>query len=215
LRLVERLIFFIIGAMLFAAAFALLWRAIIVLGELFASPGAHAMDAGAAFLDVVLLVLMVVELAYTVILSLGGIVLSAEPFLIVGLIAVIRRILVITVGEVQSDKASSQLTPKLRHRTRDPHRRRPRIRSLDRHAASLALARRRTRPHPHRLEREAASSAADFAERAHRAGGLAEIEVVTFGFHVHCAAEDGGDVVERCAGAHGRAQIDLVVAEET
>ncbi|MGD0474343.1 MAG: phosphate-starvation-inducible PsiE family protein [Candidatus Velthaea sp.] len=110
LRLVERLIFFIIGAMLFAAAFALLWRAIIVLGELFASPGAHAMDAGAAFLDVVLLVLMVVELAYTVILSLGGIVLSAEPFLIVGLIAVIRRILVITVGEVQSDKASSQLT---------------------------------------------------------------------------------------------------------
>ena len=52
---------------------------------------------------------MVVELAYTVMLSLGGIVLSAEPFLIVGLIAVIRRILVITVGEVQSSKPSSQL----------------------------------------------------------------------------------------------------------
>jgi uncharacterized membrane protein (DUF373 family) len=67
------------------------------------------MDAGAAFLDVVLLVLMVVELAYTVVLSLGGVVLSAEPFLIVGLIAVIRRILVITVGEVQSGKPSSQL----------------------------------------------------------------------------------------------------------
>ena len=48
----------------------------------------------------ILLVLMVVELAYTVLLSLRGSVLMAEPFLIVGLIAVIRRILVITVGEV-------------------------------------------------------------------------------------------------------------------
>jgi hypothetical protein len=109
LRLVERLIFFIIGAMLFAAAFALLWRALVVLWALVISPSGHTMDAGAAFLDVVLLVLMVVELAYTVVLSLGGIVLSAEPFLIVGLIAVIRRILVITVGEVQSGKPSSQL----------------------------------------------------------------------------------------------------------
>jgi hypothetical protein len=109
LRLIERLIFFIIGAMLFAAAFALLWRALIVLWALAVSPSGHIMEAGAAFLDVVLLVLMVVELAYTVVLSLGGIVLSAEPFLIVGLIAVIRRILVITVGEVQSGKVSSQL----------------------------------------------------------------------------------------------------------
>jgi uncharacterized membrane protein (DUF373 family) len=110
LHLVERLIFFVIGAMLFAAAIALLWRALVVLGALFVSPAGHTMDAGAAFLDVVLLVLMVVELAYTVVLSLGGIVLSAEPFLIVGLIAVIRRILVITVGEVQSGKTSSQLS---------------------------------------------------------------------------------------------------------
>jgi uncharacterized membrane protein (DUF373 family) len=109
LRMVERLIFFTIGAMLFAAAFALLWRALIVLWALIMSSSTHTMDAGAAFLDVVLLVLMVVELAYTVMLSLGGIVLSAEPFLIVGLIAVIRRILVITVGEVQSSKPSSQL----------------------------------------------------------------------------------------------------------
>lgn len=110
LRVVERLIFFIIGAMLFSAAFALLWRALIVLWALFLSPGDRTMDAGAAFLDVVLLVLMVVELAYTVVLSLGGVVLSAEPFLIVGLIAVIRRILVITVGEVQSGRTSSQLS---------------------------------------------------------------------------------------------------------
>lgn len=110
LRLVERIIFFIIGAMLFAAAFALLYRAAIVLVRLFVSPGDETMEAGAAFLDVVLLVLMLVELAYTVVLSLRGVVLSAEPFLIVGLIAVIRRILVITVGEVQGGKTSSQLS---------------------------------------------------------------------------------------------------------
>jgi uncharacterized membrane protein (DUF373 family) len=109
LRGVEQLIFFVIGAMLFAAALALLARALVVLWALIASPAADMMSAGASFLDVVLLVLMVVELAYTVLLSLRGVVLSAEPFLIVGLIAVIRRILVITVGEVQGDKASPQL----------------------------------------------------------------------------------------------------------
>jgi uncharacterized membrane protein (DUF373 family) len=110
LRIVERLIFFVIGAMLFAAALALLSRALVVLWQLAISPGSQMMAAGGAFLDVVLLVLMVVELAYTVVLSLRGVVLSAEPFLIVGLIAVIRRILVITVGEVQSGSASTQLS---------------------------------------------------------------------------------------------------------
>jgi uncharacterized membrane protein (DUF373 family) len=110
LRAVERIIFFVIGAMLFAAAFALLIRALVVLWALFISPGAETMAAGAAFLDVVLLVLMLVELAYTVVLSLRGVVLSAEPFLIVGLIAVIRRILVITVGEVSGPKSSSALS---------------------------------------------------------------------------------------------------------
>lgn len=109
LRLIERIIFFVIGLMLFTAAFALLARGLIVLWALIISPGMETMAAGAAFLDVVLLVLMVVELAYTVVLSLRGIVLSAEPFLIVGLIAVIRRILVITVGEVHSSKGPSQL----------------------------------------------------------------------------------------------------------
>jgi uncharacterized membrane protein (DUF373 family) len=110
LRTVEQLIFFIIGAMLFTAALALLARALIVLWALIISPAGETMMAGASFLDVVLLVLMVVELAYTVVLSLRGVVLSAEPFLIVGLIAVIRRILVITVGEVHGGATSSQLS---------------------------------------------------------------------------------------------------------
>jgi uncharacterized membrane protein len=58
-----------------------------------------------------LLVLMMVELAYTVIVSMRGKVLSAEPFLIVGLIAVIRRILVITIGDVNKNASGVLSAP--------------------------------------------------------------------------------------------------------
>ena len=50
----------------------------------------------ASLLDRLLLVLMVVELLYTVQVSLREHTLSPEPFLVVGLIAVVRRILVLT-----------------------------------------------------------------------------------------------------------------------
>lgn len=96
----ERVVFFLIGALLFLAAFALLKESANVLVKMYFGGGLPATAYGSQFLDVVLLVLMIVELAYTVILSLRGSVLLAEPFLIVGLIAVIRRMLVITVGEV-------------------------------------------------------------------------------------------------------------------
>ncbi len=96
----ERVVFFAIGVMLFLGALALLKESATVLLKMFVGGGLPATAYGSQFLDVVLLVLMIVELAYTVILSLRGSVLQAEPFLIVGLIAVIRRMLVITVGEV-------------------------------------------------------------------------------------------------------------------
>ena len=98
----ERLVFFLIGALLFIAALALLVRSAATLLALITAPNASTISVGSDFLDLILLVLMVVELAYTVVLSLRGSVLVAEPFLLVGLIAVIRRILVITVGEVSS-----------------------------------------------------------------------------------------------------------------
>lgn len=103
----ERGVFFIIGILLFAAAVVLLLRSIPLLLDLARGDAFSTIAVGTKFLDLVLLVLMVVELAYTVILSLRGAVLSAEPFLIVGLIAVIRRILVITVGEAKSGPAGS------------------------------------------------------------------------------------------------------------
>ncbi|MBD5654513.1 MAG: hypothetical protein IAI50_04955 [Candidatus Eremiobacteraeota bacterium] len=96
----ERIVFFAIGLMLFVAALLLLKQSAIVLFSM-ATGSESSTSYGSQFLDVVLLVLMIVELAYTVILSLRGAVLLAEPFLIVGLIAVIRRILVITVGEAR------------------------------------------------------------------------------------------------------------------
>ncbi|MFY9779320.1 MAG: phosphate-starvation-inducible PsiE family protein [Candidatus Baltobacteraceae bacterium] len=95
----ERAIFFATGLLLFAGALALLKRSVELLLPMFAGDSGSTLAYASQFLDVVLLVLMLIELAYTVMLSLRGSVLQAEPFLIVGLIAVIRRMLVITVGE--------------------------------------------------------------------------------------------------------------------
>ncbi len=97
----ERIVFTIVGLLLFFAALALAWRSVAILIALFAGPGPTVIDTAARFLDIILLILMIAEIAYTVTLSVRVGVLSPEPFLIVGLIAVIRRILVITVQEVQ------------------------------------------------------------------------------------------------------------------
>ncbi len=96
----ERIVFLAIGVLLFAAALLFLRQSAGVLLAMLTESGGSPSAFGSQFLDVILLVLMIVELAYTVILSLRGAVLAAEPFLIVGLIAVIRRMLVITVGEM-------------------------------------------------------------------------------------------------------------------
>jgi uncharacterized membrane protein (DUF373 family) len=100
----ERLIFFLIGVAMFAAAAIMLVRSVAVIVSMLSSTDSIFTD-GARFLDLILLVLMIVELAYTVTLSLRGEVLLAEPFLIVGLIAVIRRMLVITVGSGETQHA--------------------------------------------------------------------------------------------------------------
>jgi uncharacterized membrane protein (DUF373 family) len=96
----ERAIFALVGALFFIAAFALALRSTVNLWALIWGPRDEMIASGTAFLNLMLLVLMMVELAYTVIVSLQGKVLAAGPFLIVGLIAVIRRILVITIGDV-------------------------------------------------------------------------------------------------------------------
>ena len=55
-------------------------------------------QAGTNLLDRVLLVLILVEIVHTVVLSLRAHHLVAQPFIVVGLVAVIRRILVVLSG---------------------------------------------------------------------------------------------------------------------
>lgn len=111
-RWAERTVFFIIGMLLFVSALALARQGVTVLIGLIEGDPGSSIALTASFLDIVLLILMIGEIAYTVGLSLRGSVLRAQPFLIVGLIAVIRRILVLTVHEVQNKPSpASVLTP--------------------------------------------------------------------------------------------------------
>ena len=55
--------------------------------------------AATTLLDQVLLVLILVEIVYTVVLSLQTHRLQAQPFVVVGLVAVVRKILLVLSGE--------------------------------------------------------------------------------------------------------------------
>lgn len=91
---VEDVVYALLGLLLSASAFVLLAYGGV---ELVRTVG-RGVDARAivSLLDVILLALMVVELLYTVQVSFRSHALVAEPFLLVALIAAVRRILVIT-----------------------------------------------------------------------------------------------------------------------
>jgi hypothetical protein len=99
---VEDLVYLGIGLLLAASAIALL----VTTGSMFVRSALEGMLAGrvVALLDQILLVFMIVEILYTVQISFREHALIPEPFLIVGLIAGIRRILVLTAefGELLS-----------------------------------------------------------------------------------------------------------------
>jgi Phosphate-starvation-inducible E family len=108
LHVVEALLYIIVGALLSAAAAggviqagALLWQ-----GAMGKAPADYGV--GLRVLDQLLLVLMLVELLHTVRISVRSQTLMTEPFLIVGLIASIRRILVIAM---QAAKMTEQNQP--------------------------------------------------------------------------------------------------------
>lgn len=91
---VEDVVYVGLGLLLAASALALLVDGVLDFGRsLFAAtmPGRII-----AFLDRILLILMIVEVLYTVQVSFREHTLAPEPFLIVGLIAATRRILVLT-----------------------------------------------------------------------------------------------------------------------
>lgn len=95
LEQVEALIYVLIGILLAAVAIVILMHSVYAFAVHVGEGNVPA--AVVSLLEELLLGLMAVELLYTVIVSLRTHSLSAEPFLIVGLVAAIRRILTISV----------------------------------------------------------------------------------------------------------------------
>ncbi len=94
LALAERVVLILIAIVLSVLAILLLGAGVVALGQsvMAGTIRADAIDV----LDTVLLVMMTMEIVYTVTLSLESHTLVAEPFLVIGAIAAIRRMLVIT-----------------------------------------------------------------------------------------------------------------------
>jgi uncharacterized membrane protein (DUF373 family) len=84
---------------------------VLVSGIVDALDGTYGSVSAAApqLLDHVLLVLILVEIVYTVVLSLRAHRLVAQPFIVVGLIAVIRRILFVFTPGSQINASTTQL----------------------------------------------------------------------------------------------------------
>jgi uncharacterized membrane protein (DUF373 family) len=95
LHLLEALLYTCIGYLLVIAALAGVVQAAIGLWT--AATSGSIASSGFMALDQVLLVLILIEILHTVRISLRSQELVIEPFLIVGLMATIRRILVITM----------------------------------------------------------------------------------------------------------------------
>jgi uncharacterized membrane protein (DUF373 family) len=94
LAVVEDVVYAGLGVVLAIAAFALLFAA---LKSFMAAVFARSLPVQiVSLLDQILLILLIIELLYTVQVSVRERGLLVEPFLVVALIAVIRRILVLT-----------------------------------------------------------------------------------------------------------------------
>jgi uncharacterized membrane protein (DUF373 family) len=90
----------IVGILLAAAAMVAVFDAGVMLWRLISS--GTLTNYGLLMLDRVLLVLMIVEVLHTVRISIGSKeFMLVQPFLVVGLIATIRRVLVITMHAAQ------------------------------------------------------------------------------------------------------------------
>ena len=99
LKRTESVVLFIIAIVLAVLAVLLLFSSVQALYV--AVVGGQIRTQAIEILDSVLLVMMTMEIVYTVTLSLESHKLVAEPFLIVGAIAAIRRMLVITAQSTQ------------------------------------------------------------------------------------------------------------------
>ena len=109
---IQSAIYLIVAALLLAAAgFTMVGTAIDVIEG---SDSRHIADTGVFILDRVLLIFIIAELLYTLRLVESGGRIMVEPFLLIGLIAVVRRVLVIT-AEFEAGEGRAEVTDFLIH----------------------------------------------------------------------------------------------------
>src|SRR5579859_2020222 len=102
----ERILLSLIAISLVVLALLLLISSVITMVQ--AVVQGTMRDSAIEILDSVLLVMMTMEIVYTVTLSLQSHKLIAEPFLIIGVIAAIRRMLVITAESTHLEQNADQ-----------------------------------------------------------------------------------------------------------
>lgn len=105
---VEDVVYVGLGILLTATAAVLIVGGVGVFADSVRSPSSGAAIIGV--LDRILLVLMVIELLYTVKVSFQEHALVPEPFLIVGLIAATRRVLIVTAQLAVFEKTVDETT---------------------------------------------------------------------------------------------------------
>jgi hypothetical protein len=111
---VEDIVYIGLGVILGASALALLVSTVVTFAGSVVS--GQPFEKIIPLLDNILLILLVVELLYTVQVSFRLHAVTPEPFLLVGLIAAIRRVLILTAefGHAAGGKAdTAQLIPEL------------------------------------------------------------------------------------------------------
>src|SRR5216683_7022665 len=99
----ENVVLVLIGVALVLVAALLLYSGMHDLNEAVQRGPAEIEHKSIEILNTVLLVMMTMEIVYTVAISLESHTLNAEPFLIIGMIAGIRRMLVITATSTESE----------------------------------------------------------------------------------------------------------------
>jgi phosphate starvation-inducible membrane PsiE len=103
----ESAVLILIGVVLVVLAVLMLGGAIMAV--IHSAQEGHIREEAIEILDSVLLVMMTMEIVYTVAISLEAHALVAEPFLIIGAIAAIRRMLVITATSTKDEHTAPEV----------------------------------------------------------------------------------------------------------
>jgi uncharacterized membrane protein (DUF373 family) len=108
LGMAESVVLVLIGVALVLVAVLLLYSSMHDLSEAVRQGPGEIEHKAIEILNTVLLVMMTMEIVYTVAISLQSHTLNAEPFLIIGVIAGIRRMLVITATSTEQEAHPEQ-----------------------------------------------------------------------------------------------------------